>query len=228
MCAPIRALSDRAQWGKLQSRVEFSASRDRVRPEFTNLRPSPICAALALGLLPHPRSSMNGTFVRGAVGALALFLAPMARPATAQNPPDPALEFAAGWVGFADDGIASERLVGAAARLYVLPRLSVGPEIVYIDADNHNHLTVTGNVTWDVVGPVNTRRLTPFLVAGAGVFRTRESFFSGTFTSTEGAFTAGGGVRASVGDRVTVGIDARIGWELHIRLNGLVGFWLGT
>ena len=173
------------------------------------------------------RAPIAGRLVRVAVGALALLVAPMADPAMAQTRPGPALEFAAGWVGFADDGIVSERLVGGAARLYVLPRISVGPEIVYIDGDNHNHLTVTGNVTWDV-GPTNTRRLTPFLVAGAGLFRTRESFFSGPFTSTEGAFTAGGGVRAPVGDRVTVGIDARVGWELHVRVNGLIGLRLGT
>ena len=166
---------------------------------------------------------MAGTFA----AALALLAAPMADRAMAQDRPGPAFEFAAGWVGFADDGIVSESLVGGAARLYVLPRISVGPEIVYVDGNNHNHLTVTGNVTWDLIGPMNTRRLTPFVVAGAGLFRTRESFFSGTFTSTEGAFTAGGGVRAPVGNRVTVGIDARVGWELHIRLNGLVGVWLG-
>jgi len=33
----------------------------------------------------------------------------------------------------------------------------------------------------------------------------------------------GGGVRVAAGDRVTVGVDARIGWETHIRLNGVVG-----
>ena len=172
------------------------------------------------------RAPMAGTFVGIGVGVFALLVVPMA--ATAQTRPGPVLEFAAGWVGFADDGIVSERLVGGAARLYVLPRISVGPEVVYIDADNHDHLTVTGNVTWDVVGPTNARRLTPFLVAGAGLFRTRESFFTGPFTSTEGAFTAGGGVRAPVGDRVTVGIDARVGWELHVRVNGLIGLRLGT
>ena len=44
---------------------------------------------------------------------------------------------------------------------------------------------------------------------------------------TEGAFTAGGGVRAFASDRVTVGIDARVGWELHLRVNGFVGVRLG-
>jgi len=88
---------------------------------------------------------------------------------------------------------------------------------------------VTGNVTWDVLAPTNrrARQVTPFLVAGGGVFQTNEQFFKGTFTSSEGAFTAGGGVRALVGDRVTVGLEMRLGWETHIRINGLVGLHLG-
>jgi hypothetical protein len=52
-------------------------------------------------------------------------------------------------------------------------------------------------------------------------------FANEDFTHTEGAFTAGGGVRAPVGKRVTVGVDARIGWETHIRINGVVGVRLG-
>jgi hypothetical protein len=45
--------------------------------------------------------------------------------------------------------------------------------------------------------------------------------------ASEGAFTAGGGVRAYLGDRAFVGVDARVGWELHVRINGLVGISLG-
>jgi hypothetical protein len=63
----------------------------------------------------------------------------------------------------------------------------------------------------------------PFLVAGGGVFQTREHFFNGTYTSSEGAFTAGEGVWAFVGDRVTFGLEMRLGWEPHVRINGLVG-----
>ena len=89
------------------------------------------------------------------IGALALLVAPMAGLAAAQDRPGPAVEFAVGWVGFADDGIVSESLVGGAARWYLLPRISVGPEVVYIHGDNHSHLMVTGNVTWDIFGPMN-------------------------------------------------------------------------
>jgi hypothetical protein len=168
------------------------------------------------------------TLIRLTIGALALVLS-MAGLATAQDRAGPAAEFAAGWVGFADDGIVSEGLVGGAARWYLLPRISVGPEVVYIHGANHNHLVVTGNVTFDLFAPTSGRppQVTPFLVAGGGFFQTRESSFTETFTSSEGAFTAGGGVRALVGDRVTVGIDIRAGWEAHLRLNGSIGLRLG-
>lgn len=163
------------------------------------------------------------------ISAVALLAVPLAGPAAAQERPLPALEFAAGWVGFADDGIVDEGLVGGAARFYLLPRISVGPEIAYIQGGNHSHLMVIGNVTCDLLRPVKglARRVNPFVVVGGGLFQTRQRFFNESFRSSEGAFTAGGGVRAVVGDRVTVGADARIGWELHIRLSGTVGVRLG-
>ena len=159
----------------------------------------------------------------------AVFATVIAHPAAAQHRSGPVAELTAGWVGFADDGIVSEGVVGGSARWYVHPRISVGPELVYVIGDNHSHLIVTGNLTWDLLAPVSgrSRRITPFLVAGGGVFQTRETLFSGSFTSNEGAFTAGGGVRAAVGDRVTVGVDSRIGWELHLRVSGSIGVRVG-
>ena len=93
-------------------------------------------------------------------------------------------------------------MVGGAARLYLLPRISVGPEIAYIHGDNYGHLMLTGNMACDLISPTNGRpcRVNPFVVAGGGLFQTREHFFNKTFSSSEGAFTAGGGVRAFVGD----------------------------
>jgi hypothetical protein len=74
---------------------------------------------------------------------------------------------------------------------------------------------LTGNVTFDLVTPVKGD---PHL----------ESFFdSETFTSREGAFTAGGGVRGRIGERTMLGIEARVGWELHVRVNAIVGVHLG-
>lgn len=169
------------------------------------------------------------TLVRRTLAAILLLVAPLTGAAAAQDKPAPTVELEAGWMGFADDGIVSELLVGGAARWYVRPRLSIGPEIVYVSGSNHSHLIFTGNLTYDLRSPVSgqPRRVTPFLVAGGGVFQTRETFLAGDFTSTEGAFTAGGGIRASASDRITIGLDTRIGWELHLRVNGFVGVRLG-
>ncbi|MGE3885156.1 MAG: hypothetical protein AB7H81_01870 [Vicinamibacterales bacterium] len=95
-------------------------------------------------------------------------------------------------------------MVGGAGRFYLTPRLALGPELVYISGDNHSHLVLTGNLTFDVAAPLagRPRAVTPFLVIGGGLFQTRESFDAAGFTHSEGAFTAGGGVRA-VGNRVT-------------------------
>src|SRR6185503_9629151 len=148
--------------------------------------------------------------------------------ALAQSRPAPVVDVAAGWVGFADDGIASEMMVGGAARWYVRSRFAIGPEVIYIAGSNHSHLMMTGNATFDLVGPGNSlpRTITPFLVVGGGVFQTSENFRTETFRSSEGAFTMGGGVRVAAGDRVTVGVDARIGWEAHMRVNAVAGIRL--
>jgi hypothetical protein len=175
-------------------------------------------------------NTANRTRVMNAVVAIALLGAPFARPAAAQARPGPVVEIAAGSLLFADDGVVTEGFVGGAGRVYVLPRISIGPEIAYVRGSNHSHLMLTGNVTFDLLRPVNgePRLVTPFAVVGGGLFRTRQRFPNNeVFTSSDGAFTAGGGVRARLGKRVTLGAEARIGWELHLRLNGLVGVRLG-
>jgi hypothetical protein len=163
--------------------------------------------------------------VRRLLAALALVAAPLAPGAAAQSLPGAAAELSIGWVGFADDGIVSETMVGGTVRFYLTPRVSVGPEVVYIKGSGHSHLMVTGNVTYDVLGPVRgrPRLVTPYLVAGGGVFQTRDEFRGETFKSNEGAFTAGGGLRAVAEDHIIVGVEARVGWELHLRVNGFIG-----
>ena len=149
-------------------------------------------------------------------------LAVSGRPAHGQAPP-PALEFAAGPIVVPE---VPEALVGGALRFYISPRVSIGPEFAHVFGEGHGHDMLTGNVTFDVFREAPTRRVIPFIVAGGGVFLTRQRFFNETFTATEGAFTAGGGIRARINERVFVGAEARVGWEAHFRLNGLVGIRL--
>jgi len=149
--------------------------------------------------------------------------------ADAQMRPGPALEIAVGWVGFADNTVVSEVLVGGAGRFYVSPRLALGPEVAYIDGDRHSHLMVTGNLTFDFLNVIAglPPKVDPFVVVGGGWFRTRESFATEPFSSNEGTFTAGGGARVHMSRRMYVAGEARIGWETHLRVNGAVGFRLG-
>lgn len=167
------------------------------------------------------------TVHRFAAFLAALFL--WAIPVSAQDRPAPALDLAAGWVGFADDGIVSEVPIGAALRWYLSPRVSIGPEITFISGESHSHQVLTGNLTFDFRAPRNgSPRVTPFIVIGGGMFRTSEGFTNRPpFSMTEGAFTLGGGVRAPLSDRVGAGIDARIGWEAHLRVTGFISVALG-
>ena len=156
------------------------------------------------------------------VFAAALFALPPV--VMAQERPPASVDVHAGWIGFADDGIVSETMIGGATRWYVSPRFSIGPELIYIAGSNHSHFVVTGNATFDLL---RDRGITPFLVIGGGLFQTRENFPGmPSFTSNEGAFTAGGGVRVATGDRVTLGLDVRMGWEPHVRVNGVLGIRL--
>jgi hypothetical protein len=160
---------------------------------------------------------------------LAVLLLLLTHRALAQTPearPAPAVEFLAGYAGFVDDATIDHAIAGTAARFYLTPRLAVGPELVYMwGPGSDRDLFLTGNLTFDVLPPRSgrPRRVSPFLVAGGGFFRHGDRFGS----SSEGAFTAGGGVRAWMGDRVYAFGDVRFGWELHARANGGVGIRVG-
>jgi len=150
-------------------------------------------------------------------------------PAVAQTEgprPGMVLEGAAGWAGFGDEGIIHHTLIGAAWRGYVTPRISLGPELQFMAGPGSDRdLILTGNLMVDLLAPTadRPRRTTPYVVLGGGFFRHSQRFPAGTVTSTEGAFTAGVGLRTWVNDRVFVGADARLGWEPHVRVAALVG-----
>jgi len=149
---------------------------------------------------------------------------------TSSERPAPAVEFLAGYAGFADEATIDHGIVGTAARLYVTPRISIGPELVYMRGPGSDRdVFLTGNLTFDVLRPHTNQpaRVTPFLVAGGGFMEHRDRFGSSDVTSYEGAFTAGGGVRGWITPRVYAVGDLRVGWELHVRANGGIGIRLG-
>jgi len=166
---------------------------------------------------------------RPSLVVLAVVVASVPRLAGAQERPAPVAEVAAGTFDFPDNGTDRHGFLGCAVRFYVLHRISIGPEFAYVTGERRSRRMLTGNVTFDLVRPADgqARPFTPFAVVGGGLFQTREEFPREIYTSSEGAFTAGGGVRARITNRVGAGAEARVGWELHIRVNALVTVRLG-
>ena len=154
--------------------------------------------------------------------AFAVLILALAQSAGAQDRHKGSVEAVGGWTGFVDDAMINHGIVGGAARWNVSPRVSIGPEIVYmIGPGDDRDLFLTGNVTFDVF---SNRRVTPFFVAGGGLFRHSDRVGFGSFSSTEGAFTGGGGVRFLIGERFYLAPEARLGWELHTRLSMSAGW----
>jgi opacity protein-like surface antigen len=166
--------------------------------------------------------------MRWVVAGVALAALALPVEARAQGRPAPAVEFAAGWAGFADEGVVHHSAWGGAARFNLTPRIGIGPELVYmVGPGSDRDLFLTGNLTFDVLAPSPSRAVSPFVVVGGGLFRHSDRFVNETYSSTEGAFTAGGGLRIRLGDRAYIAPEARVGWETHIRLTVAVGVRLG-
>jgi hypothetical protein len=145
--------------------------------------------------------------------------------ATAQDSP-PTVDFFAGKAAVIDELPIGHSVVGGAVRWSVTPRLSLGPEVAYMRGPGFDwDLFATGNLTFEFQAP--PARLVPYVVAGGGIMWHSDRFGTSTYGSTEGAFTAGGGVRIALSDRWSAGVETRIGWEPHLRINGVVSARLG-
>ncbi len=129
-------------------------------------------------------------------------------------------EAVAGGAWFLDDSAIAHSLVGVSARVWLSPRVSVGPEYTYwVGPGDDRDQTLTGNVTYTF----RASGATPFVVGGVGVFRHSDRFGSQLFTSTEGTYTFGGGVRIPFRAGWYVAPEVRMGWEPHARLHVAVG-----
>lgn len=160
------------------------------------------------------------------VGAL-LLAGPVA--AAAQDHPV-VVDATGGYARFVDDAPRHYFVAAGVVRKYLTPRLSVGPEFVVMRRGAEHlanlALMLTGNVVYDAAPAQGSRRVTPFVAGGLGVFWNRESFPAGAFWSSDPAFTAGAGIRARLADRIAVAGEYRFGWELHHRITASVSFEL--
>lgn len=147
-------------------------------------------------------------------------------PASAQEPSLlPGVTVAAGWAGFADEGLIHHGVIGAGVEWIATRHLAVGAEIHHaIGPGADRDLFALGVVRIGVL-PFS-RAIVPFVTAGAGLMRHSDRFFTGTAASTEGALVVGGGVRLRLSPRVYVAPEAEIGWEPHVRVGVTAGITL--
>jgi opacity protein-like surface antigen len=134
-----------------------------------------------------------------------------------------AAEVGIGWAGLVDDATKNYRLAGGTVRRHMSPRVSIGPELVIMsnpDSLRDRNVMLTGNVVFDAAPGT---RISAFAIAGAGMFWGRERLRDGPYWSNDPAFTAGGGLRSNVTKSVTVGVEYRVGWELHQRVSAFAG-----
>jgi hypothetical protein len=157
--------------------------------------------------------------------AMVAMLAATAGTAAAQTGRPVAVEGTVGWAGFVDDATIHHRVVGGGVRIPIgVDRLSVGPEIVYMRGPRTDRdVFVLGSLWIDLRRERPGAQAVPYVVVGGGIMRHSDDFAFGTYTTSEGSFTAGGGIRVHATDRVYVGGDVRLGWELHLRATAHVG-----
>jgi hypothetical protein len=163
-----------------------------------------------------------------------LFLSALASTAAGQSvdtapdvgPGTTAGELAGGFTAFFDDGVIDHGGVGGAARIYVTPRLSVGPELVYmIGPGSDRDVLLFANLTVDLTKPRLGRvgRVEPYLVMGAGLLSHSNSFGGYSSSGSSVTYSWGGGARVWVARRVYVASDIRAGWTPNVRVMGTVG-----
>jgi hypothetical protein len=151
-------------------------------------------------------------------------------PANAQSiRPPSSIELLAGHAGFADEATIEHSVFGGAGRIYVTPRISIGPEITNMrgPGDDRDWFFL-GNFIYDFRSPRSGRPplVSPFVIAGGGFFAHSDRVGTGIYTSGEGTFAAGAGTRVHITDRVYVMGDLRFGWEWHYRVAAGIGLSL--
>jgi hypothetical protein len=157
--------------------------------------------------------------------ASVLFLASAAR-APAQGAAKPFLvEGGLGHAGFIDSPIVDHFTVGGSARVFVTPRIAIGPEVVYMRGPGTDRdRAIMGTLSFDLLpDAARSRRVVPYLVVSGGLTRQSVDFASVPFTSTEGALSGGIGARIALGRGIYLAPEARLGWEPLTRVAVSIG-----
>ena len=170
----------------------------------------------------------------GTALAIAATLSGVGQPVLAQDTPAPIVEAVVGRSGFIDEVWDYFSTIGGGVRVFVTPRLAIGPEVAYLsgefDALEASNLTVTANMTFDIVRDDVRRRIVPYLAAGGGYLRQKTLVGSGPgstalvpFTSSEVTMSGGVGARIALGAHMFVAPEFRLGWEPETRIAVTIG-----
>ena len=131
-----------------------------------------------------------------------------------------AIDISGGYAAFVDEAPIDHLTLGGGMRWRLTPKVSVGPEFVFMRGpDDDRDIFLTGKV---IVDFMPDRLVSPYFVADGGAMLHGDRFYSGPYWSSEGALSAGGGVRINVSPRVSIAPELRIGWEPHVRIGALV------
>jgi hypothetical protein len=157
--------------------------------------------------------------------AVVILLLVGALPVAAQTArPSPIVEFQTGYAGFIDESWIKRLVIGGAGRVFVSPRVAVGPEFFYLHASGNEHdWTLTGNVSFDLLRESPTRAFTPYLVAGAGLLSQTTQVGTGPYTSKDATFSGGAGARIALGKRFFIAPEFRMGFEPEVRVGVAIG-----
>ena len=172
---------------------------------------------------------MNGRF--GMALIITLVLSGVGQPVFAEDKPAPIVEAVVGQSGFIDEAWDYFGTIGGGVRVFVTPRLAIGPEVAYLSGEfDASNLTVTANMTFDIVPDDGRRRVVPYLAAGGGYLRQKTLVGGGPgstalvpFTSSEGTMSAGVGARIGLGSYMFVAPEFRLGWEPETRIAVTIG-----
>jgi hypothetical protein len=137
------------------------------------------------------------------------------------------LEASAGHAEFADSPPVPHSVFSAGGRVYLSRRLALGPELTVMRGSGIDRDTfLTANATFDLLVPPPARpvQVVPYLIGGLGFVSMTTQVGTGPYSSSEGTFTTGAGVRVASRQGWFVAPEVRIGWELHWRAGVQVGF----
>ena len=134
----------------------------------------------------------------------------------------PAVTGTAGHADFLDEGRLGHSTFGGGLEWVLTRHIAVGPEILYMRGPGDDRDMFLVGVARFGILPLRSR-VAPFVTAGGGWMIHSDDYAGMSYSSTEGAFILGGGVRINATSHVFIAPEFTIGWEPHMRYSVTVG-----